>query len=79
MDWIKKINFISQRGIQVFQELGQMVLLRLTGRASQWFYSQTNIVQQQFQTDWTHLKLAIARYFMNNHWLNKMKSKAIHM
>jgi len=56
-----------------------MVPLRLTGRASQWFYSQTELVQQQFQTDWTHLKLAIAQYFMNNHWLNKMKSKAIRM
>ena len=56
-----------------------MVPLRLTGRASQWFMSQTEQVQLQFQTDWTHLKLAIANYFMNRHWLNKMKEKAIHM
>ena len=79
MEWIKKVNFLSQRGQYIFEELGQLVPLRLTGTASQWFYSQTKQFKAQIQTDWTHLKLALAQYFMNDHWLHTMKLKAIHM
>jgi len=79
LSWIRKVNFISQRSEQVFEELGQMIPLRLEGRASQWFFSLPADQQQQFQWDWNTIKFAIAHYFMNHHWLTTMKSKAIRM
>lgn len=74
--WIWSINIVANRGPEIWDQLGQQIPLRLTGRAKDWFESQSKRYQAFMMTDWQNMRAGICDYFMNRTWLDKQKGKA---
>ncbi|QRW06065.1 Retrovirus-related Pol polyprotein from transposon [Ceratobasidium sp. AG-Ba] len=74
--WIWSVNIVANRGFEVWNQLGQQIPLRLTGRAKDWFESQSKRYQAFMMQDWQNMRAGICDYFMNRTWLDKQKGKA---
>jgi hypothetical protein len=75
-DWIHSINILSNRSPEVWNQLGQQIPLRLTGRAKDWFESQTPSYQERIMLNWGTMRDAICGFSMNRPWLDRQKSIA---
>jgi hypothetical protein len=49
LSWVKKVKFINQQGPIVFQQLGQIILIQLVGKAADWFFLLTQTIQHEYQ------------------------------
>lgn len=75
--WLIKINEIAARSNSVFKGLGDVVPMRLTGKASEWWYSLNKSDRNASTLNWDTLKQRISDYWMNQAWVNKMQSRAL--
>jgi hypothetical protein len=77
MKWFKRVQEIANRSPYCFQQLGLLAPTRIKGRGAVWF----NFISQQYKdritVNWDTLKTAIATHFLNIHWYNQMKTKAL--
>lgn len=76
VDWIESVNVLAQRSPVAYEQLGQLVPMRLKGRARNWWTSLTRSQRTQASTNWGSLKKEIARYFMTRRWLDRGRIKA---
>jgi hypothetical protein len=76
-DWVIGINNLSNRSTAIFNGLGKVIPLRLTGRAKDWYDTQPRRYHEQITQDWHTMRIAISEFFMNRPWLDKQKNKAI--
>ncbi|KAF8589770.1 hypothetical protein K439DRAFT_1303190, partial [Ramaria rubella] len=74
--WILKVNHISHRSPTVFQQLGEIVPLRLCKGAERWFFSLPLAYRQDASKDWQSIREVIGAYYMNRSWLDCQKSRA---
>ncbi|KAF8582514.1 hypothetical protein K439DRAFT_1304619, partial [Ramaria rubella] len=74
--WILKVNHISHRSPTVFQQLGEIVPLRLHKGAERWFFSLPLAYRQEASQDWQSIREVIGAYYMNRSWLDCQKSRA---
>ena len=74
--WIEKINTISQRSSEVFDELGKIVPTRLTGSAETWYYGNLPHRRERLEQNWSTIRDAIGKYYMNHQWLERQKIRA---
>jgi hypothetical protein len=77
LQWVRQINYISERSDVIFDDVGEVAPLRLKGRAKQWFQALPEVVRRQVQTNWYTLKTAIVNHFMNRTYLELLKLKAL--
>ncbi|KAF8590391.1 hypothetical protein K439DRAFT_1612026 [Ramaria rubella] len=63
--WILKVNHISHRSPTVFQQLGEIVPLRLRKGAERWFFSLPLAYRQEASQDWQSIREVIGAYYMN--------------
>jgi len=75
--WIMQINEIATRSDSVFRGLGDIIPSRLTGKASEWWYSLTKDDRRDSSINWDTMKNRIRTYWMNQAWINKMQYKAL--
>jgi hypothetical protein len=76
-DWVIGINNLSNRSTAIFNGLGKVIPLQLTGRAKDWYDTQPRRYHEQITQDWHTMHMAISEFFMNEPWLDKQKNKAI--
>ena len=75
-DWLIQIGDLSDSGPSVYTELGQIVPLRLTGDASEWFWSLSLEQRRKAMHSWGSLRHVICEFWMNRSWLDKQKTLA---
>lgn len=76
VDWIEAVNVLAQRSPVAYEQLGQLVPMRLKGRARNWWTSLTRSQRTQASSNWGSLKKEIARYFMTRRWLDRGRIRA---
>jgi hypothetical protein len=76
MRWIQTINQISERSLVVYQQLGDIVPLRLKDQAANWFYDLDYARRIEVTNDWGTLRQAIRDHFMNRSWMDRQKKRA---
>jgi hypothetical protein len=76
MRWIQIVNLLSERSELVYRQLGDIVPLRLTRRASNWFYGLDAARRLQITENWGTLRQAIYNHFMNRSWMDRQKRRA---
>lgn len=74
--WITKISDIAKDSPRVFEQLGKIIPKRLEGSAETWYYSLPADVRATNEVNWDSIRIAIASYYMNRKWLDRMKTKA---
>ena len=74
--WFLKINSLAKRSAIIFRQLGMLVPTRLTGSAEVWYYSQSIETRDRIEQDWSTLRAAIGKYYMNCAFLDKQKARA---
>ena len=74
--WLLEVNELSERSPSVFEELGQIVPLRLRDGAYDWYWSLPMDFRHAAQRDWETLRAVICGYYMNRTWLERQKSRA---
>jgi hypothetical protein len=76
-DWVIGINNLSNWSTAIFNGLGKVIPLQLTGRVKDWYDTQPRRYHEQITQDWHTMHVAISEFFMNRPWLDKQKNKAI--
>ncbi|KAB5587895.1 Retrovirus-related Pol polyprotein [Ceratobasidium theobromae] len=76
-DWMIKINDIAAYSEFTSIQLGQQVPLRFKGRAANWFGALDFNYRRQITANWETLKLAMVIHFMDRHYLETQKAKAL--
>src|SRR6201996_5098971 len=76
LDWILKINMLSQRSKSVFDDLGKIVPLRLTGTAEKVWSSLSIETRDAASANWGTLRHLLSRYYMTEHWIWRQRRKA---
>jgi hypothetical protein len=76
MRWMQVVNLLSERSPMVYAQLGDIVPLRLTRRASNWFYGLNAARRYQITENWGTLRQAIYDHFMNRSWMDRQKKRA---
>ena len=76
LDWILKINMLSQRSKSVFDDLGKIVPLRLTGTAEKVWSSLSVETREAASANWGTLRHLLSRYYMTEHWIWRQRRKA---
>ena len=74
--WIIKINTLSRRSAQIYQQLGSLVPMRFKKSAEAWYFSLPNNFRANSEQNWGTLKATIAGYFMNRNWISRQKELA---
>ena len=74
--WIIKLNTLSRRSPQIYQQLGSLVPMRLTKSAESWYFSLPSNFRADSERNWGTLKSTITGYYMNRHWISRQKELA---
>ena len=74
--WMTKVSDLAKESTTIFKQLGRLVPKRFKGSAELWYFSLPVKYWQEYEQDWETLCTAIAAYFMNRKWLDRMKAKA---
>lgn len=77
-DWIIAINELAERSDYTYVQLGELVPLRFTGDAKEWWYAHDANWRLPKTRNWDTLKDAILTQFMNRTWMEKQTEKAQH-
>ncbi|KAJ7589499.1 hypothetical protein C8J56DRAFT_1049146 [Mycena floridula] len=76
--WMPQITDLAKDSPTIYKQLGQLVPKHLEGSALKWFWALPEAYRTEIQDNWGTLQGAMAAYYMNCHWLDKMKAKANH-
>ena len=63
--WIIKINALSRRSLQIYEQLGELVPIRFRKSAEAWYYSLPEYFRTDSERDWGTMRSTIAGYYMN--------------
>ncbi|KAG8709418.1 hypothetical protein FRC08_018359 [Ceratobasidium sp. 394] len=76
LDYMGKVNMIVEQSRIVQSQLGRLLPLRFTERASSWYQSLPLIDHQVMIDSWATLKAALMTHFMNPAWCAAEIAKA---
>ena len=70
------MNYLSQHSITVFNQLGQIIPLRLRKNAEKWFFSLSMASHAKASENWKSMRTTICSYYMNRAWLDRQRARA---
>ncbi|KAF9028000.1 hypothetical protein BDZ89DRAFT_1039184 [Hymenopellis radicata] len=74
--WFRKMDDLASMSVRMRQQLGRIVPKRLTGAASEWYWSLPFAYRRQIEVEWATLREEIAGYYMTKRWWERLRKRA---
>lgn len=76
IDWFESVNSLANRSTLVFNQLGELVPTRLTGKAKAWWLCLPRNRRLDATRNWSTLRRCIALYYLGRQWWDRLKIQA---
>ncbi|KAF9007260.1 hypothetical protein BDZ89DRAFT_965723, partial [Hymenopellis radicata] len=74
--WFRKMDDLASMSMRMRQQLGRIVPKRLTGAASEWYWSLPFDHRRRIEVEWATLREEIAGYYMTKKWWERLRKRA---